>query len=511
MVKTNKTVPVSFKLYDEALFSAQKPKALVVVCGSAFKDCPRFKALNEKTNGALLRAATAQKFAGKFGESLFFTAPAEAFSHIVISGIEKASEGESLPTYLAAEYAAGKAVKALVAAGGTEEGKVTFLSSKDLLPNVAFGAALAAYRYDNYITGKALEKKEKAAIKSIEAIAAGEQADLKAIEEKWFSLKGILDGTIYARDLVNAPSNALYPETYAKKIEELKEIGVEVELLDEAAMKKLGFGSLLGVAQGSSHKPYTVIMRYNGGAKGDAPVAFVGKGVTFDSGGISLKPAAKMDEMKSDMGGSGAVVGALKALALRKAKVNVVGVIGLVENMPSGDAQRPGDIVISYSGKTIEVLNTDAEGRLVLADVLTYTARQFKPKVMVDLATLTGAIVIALGDVYAGLFPACEKVSANLIKAADAAGEKIWRMPMGADYAKDLKSPFADLQNITGKRGAGSTTAAEFLKAFVEDVPWAHLDIAAVAWKDYPTAIGPKGATGFAVRLLNNFADDYAG
>ncbi|QCE32510.1 leucyl aminopeptidase [Acetobacteraceae bacterium] len=510
MVKTNETVPVSFKLYDEALFSAEKPTALVVVCGEGFRDCPRFKALDEKTNGTLLRAAKVKKFEGKLGQNIFLTAPTEAFSHLIVVGISKEGE-ESLPAHLAAEQATGRAIQALVASGGTEDGSVSILTAKDLVANVAFAASLAAYRYDNYITGKAAEKKKTASIRAITALTAGSEEDLKAANESWISLKAILDGTIFTRDLVNAPANDLYPESYAKKIEELKSVGVEVELLDEAAMKKLGFGALLGVAQGSSRKPYTVIMRYNGGKQGDAPVAFVGKGVTFDTGGISLKPAARMDEMKSDMGGSGAVVGALKALALRKAKVNVVGVVGLVENMPSGDAQRPGDIVTSHQGKTIEVLNTDAEGRLVLADVLTYTARQYKPKAMVDVATLTGAIVIALGDVYAGLFPGSEEVSSKLLKAAEVSGEKIWRMPMGADYAKDLKSPVADLQNITGKRGAGSTTAAEFLKAFVEDTPWAHLDIAAVAWKDYATALGPKGATGFAVRLLNHFADSYAG
>lgn len=511
MVKTSKTVPVSFNHYDEALFSSEKSTALVVVCGGAFKDCPHFQALDAKIGGALLRAAHVRKFEGKLGQSLSFVAPAEGFSHIVIAGMGSDKGEEEIPAHIAVEQAAGRAIQSIVSLGGTEDGKIILLSGKDFIANAAFGAVLASYRYDHYITGKAAEKKEAASIKAIEALTVASEEELRAVKESWFSLEGILEGTFFTRDLVNAPANELYPESYAKKIEELKTFGLEVELLDEAAMKKLGFGSLLGVAQGSSRKPYTVIIRYNGGAKDDAPIAFVGKGVTFDTGGISLKPAARMDEMKSDMGGSGAVVGALKALALRKAKVNVVGVVGLVENMPSGDAQRPGDIVTSYSGKTIEVLNTDAEGRLVLADVLTYTARHYKPKAMVDLATLTGAIVIALGDVYAGLFPGSETLSAQLIKAAEDAGEKIWRMPMGAEYAKDLKSPFADLQNITGKRGAGSTTAAEFLKAFVEDVPWAHLDIAAVAWKDYPTALGPKGATGFAVRLLNNFADGYAG
>jgi leucyl aminopeptidase len=295
----------------------------------------------------------------------------------------------------------------------------------------------------------------------------------------------------------------------AERAASLADLGVSVEILDEDRIGELGMGALLGVAQGSVRAPRVVVMEYRGGAAGTAPVAFIGKGVTFDTGGISIKPAAGMGDMKWDMAGAGVVIGLMRALAGRKAKVNAVGIVGLVENMPSGTAQRPGDIVRSMSGQTIEVLNTDAEGRLVLADVLWYCQERFKPQLMVDLATLTGAVIVALGSEHAGLFANNEELAERLIAAGNAVGEKLWRLPLSESFDRAIDSDAADVKNIAGDRGAGSSIGAQFLKRFVNDVPWAHLDIAGVAWskKDAPTV--PKGATAFGLRLLDRFVADH--
>jgi leucyl aminopeptidase len=314
---------------------------------------------------------------------------------------------------------------------------------------------------------------------------------------------------VFTRDLVSEPANVIYPETLVQQARSLTKLGVKVEALGVAEMKKLGMGALLGVAQGSVHPGRTVIMRWNGGKRGDQPVAFVGKGVTFDTGGISIKPAAGMEEMKWDMGGAGAVIGAMHALAARKAKANVVGIAGLVENMPSGTAQRPGDVVKSMSGQTIEVINTDAEGRLVLADALWYCRDRFKPQAMIDLATLTGAIMVSLGREHAGLFSNNDALAERLLAAGKAVTEPLWRMPLGEAYDKIINSDIADMKNV-GNRWGGSITAAQFLQRFVKDTPWAHLDIAGMAWSEKDTAVVPKGATAYGVRLLDRFvADNY--
>jgi leucyl aminopeptidase len=322
----------------------------------------------------------------------------------------------------------------------------------------------------------------------------------------------VADGVFFSRDLISEPGNIVYPETLAEAAQGLEQLGVEVEVLGEKEMKKLGMGALLGVGQGSARESKLVVMQWRGASgksegkgrkKSDsAPVAFIGKGVTFDTGGISIKPSAGMEEMKYDMAGAGTVVGLMKALAGRKAKVDAVGVIGCVENMPSGTAQRPGDIVTSMSGQTIEVLNTDAEGRLVLADALWYTQDRFKPRFMINLATLTGAIVIALGHHKAGLFSNNDELAERIIAAGLAVDEPAWRMPLGPEYDKALKSDAADMKNI-GNRAAGSVTAAQFLQRFVNEVPWAHIDIAGVAWAKEARDVVPKGASGYGVRLLN--------
>ena len=319
---------------------------------------------------------------------------------------------------------------------------------------------------------------------------------------------GLADGVVLARDLVNEPANVLYPGEFARRASDLRKLGVLVEVLDVAAMKKLGMGALLGVGQGSAHESKVVVMRWNGGKRGTDPVAFIGKGVCFDSGGISIKPAQGMEDMKGDMAGAACVVGLMRALASRKAKVNVVGAIGLVENMPDGKAQRPGDIVTTMSGQTVEVINTDAEGRLVLADVLHYVNKRFKPRFMINLATLTGAIIVALGQEYAGMFSNDDKLAERLTKAGEATGERVWRMPLGPEYDKMIDSKFADMKN-TGGRYGGSITAAQFLQRFVNKTPWAHLDIAGTALGSPQTDINKSWSSGWGVRLLNRLVEDY--
>ena len=319
----------------------------------------------------------------------------------------------------------------------------------------------------------------------------------------------LLEGTNFTKDLVSEPGNILHPDEYAKRILKLKKIGLKIKAYNEKELKKLGMGALLGVGQGSIRGSYLVTIEWNGNKSKNKPLAFVGKGVCFDTGGYSLKPAKFMEDMTYDMAGSAAVVGLMKTLALRKAKINAVGVVGLVENMVSGNAQRPGDIVKSYSGKTIEVLNTDAEGRLVLADALTFTEKKFKPRFIVDLATLTGAIIVSLGSEYAGLFSNDDKLSKQLLEAGKKVDEKLWRMPLHKNFDKLMDSKNADMQNINYVGGAGSTTAAQFLQRFIiNKTPWAHLDIAGMAFSKYAGALNSGGATGYGVRLLHKFVED---
>jgi leucyl aminopeptidase len=366
----------------------------------------------------------------------------------------------------------------------------------------ALGATLEAYSFDRYRTKQ--KPKEKPSLGKITVAADAATAARRAFT----ALSGVAGGVALARDLVSEPANILTPPEFAKRCKKLVDLGVTVEVLSPAQMKKLKMGAILGVGQGSEQPAQLVVMQWNGAAKSKKPIAFVGKGVTFDTGGISIKPAGGMEDMKGDMGGAAAVTGLMHALAVRKAKANVIGVIGVVENMPDAGAQRPGDIVTSMSGQTIEVINTDAEGRLVLADALWYTQDRFKPQFMIDLATLTGAILISLGNEYAGLFSNNGELSEHLVAAGKAEGEPLWRMPMGEGYDKLLRSKFADMKNVGG-RNAGSITAAQFLKRFVGDVPWAHLDIAGKAWMNEARPTTPAWATGYGVRLLNRLVADY--
>ena len=331
----------------------------------------------------------------------------------------------------------------------------------------------------------------------------------KPISKDQLKFKALEEGTFYARDLVSEPGNILHPDEYAKRINSLRKDGLKINIYDKKKLKKLGMNALLGVGMGSIRGSYLVTMEWNGAKNSSKPLAFVGKGVTFDTGGYSLKPAKFMEDMTYDMAGSAAVVGLMKSLAIRKAKINAVGVVGLVENMVSGVAQRPGDIVKSFSGKTIEILNTDAEGRLVLADAITFTEKKFKPKFIIDLATLTGAIIVCLGSEYAGLFSNNDKLSKQIISAGEKVEEKLWRMPLHKNYDKLMNSKNADVQNINYVGGAGSTTAAQFLQRFIlNKTPWAHLDIAGMAFSKYGGALNSGGATGFGVRLLNQLIEE---
>jgi len=367
-----------------------------------------------------------------------------------------------------------------------------------------FGLNLKSYTFEKYKTVNKNNLGNK--IKNI--IITSHKKD---IENNYKYYNAIKEGVFLTRDLVSEPPNVLNPKKYTEEIKKLSKLGLKIEVLNEKKLKELGMNSLLGVGQGSENETFLVVIKWNG-AKNNfgKPLAFVGKGVCFDTGGISLKPAKFMEEMKYDMGGSAVVVGLMKSLALRKAKVNAVGVVGLVENMPDGNAQRPGDIVKSYSGKTIEVLNTDAEGRLVLADALTYTEEKFKPKFIIDLATLTGAIIMALGEEYAGLFSNNDDLSKKIYKASENVNEKVWRLPLHENYDKLLNSTIADVQNINYAGGAGAITAAQFLQRFIiNKTPWAHLDIAGMAFSKKAANLNPGGATGFGVRLLNNLIKEF--
>jgi leucyl aminopeptidase len=361
------------------------------------------------------------------------------------------------------------------------------------------GIKLKSYEFNIYKSKKNKKTVSINVIGSKNKISPHDQLRFKSLEE----------GTFFARDLVSEPGNILHPDEYAKRISSLKKFGLKINIYDEKKLKKLGLNALLGVGQGSIRGSYLVTMEWKGAKNNSSPLAFIGKGVCFDTGGISLKPAKFMEDMTYDMAGSATVVGLMKNLAMRKAKINAVGVVGLVENMPGGNAQRPGDIVKSYSGKTIEILNTDAEGRLVLADAITFTEKKFKPKFMIDLATLTGAIIVSLGSEYAGLFSNDDKLSSQLLEAGKKVDEKLWRMPLHKNFDKLIDSKNADMQNINYVGGAGSTTAAQFLQRFIlNKTPWAHLDIAGMAFSKYGGALNSGGATGYGVRLLNKLIED---
>jgi leucyl aminopeptidase len=371
---------------------------------------------------------------------------------------------------------------------------------------LATGACLRSYRFEKYRTQKPADDEPNGEVAGLTFLLA----ESEPAEDAWAAAEAVVQGVDHTRDLVSEPANVLSPERFADECRKLGEdVGLAVEIMGPAELQALGMRALLAVSQGSARAPRVAVLRWQGGPTDVPPVALIGKGVCFDSGGLSIKPAAGMEEMKWDMGGAGAVFGAMEALARRRARANVVGVLGLTENMPSGTAQRPGDVITAMSGLTIEVVNTDAEGRLVLADALHYAKEHLKPKVMIDLATLTGAVVVALGHEQAGLFTPDDELAAWLTAAGEAVGERLWRMPLGDAYAKHIKSEIADIKNVGRAREAGATAGAVFLQRFVGEVPWAHLDIAGVAWSQQDLPLAGKGATGFGVRLLDRLIADH--
>ena len=486
-------------------FNAPAKGVLVVFCDNGLKFGPATAKALGSAAGLVAKAAKAEHFTGKSGSSLELIVP------------------EGLKAYRLAVVGVGKVAdltpKDFLKLGGTAMGKLPGSATDgaifaelpkgtmtaDQAADLAQGVKLRAYKFDRYKTKKK-DDDHTAASRSV-MIAVGDAA---AARKAFASRDNIADGVVIARDLVNEPANVLYPAEFARRTLALKKLGVAVEVFDVKAMAKLGMNALLGVSQGSAHDGCMVVMRWNGGKKGEAPVAFIGKGVCFDTGGISIKPASGMEDMKGDMAGAACVVGLMHALAARKAKVNAVGLIGCVENMPDGNAQRPGDIVKSMSGQTIEIINTDAEGRLVLADVLWYAAKRFKPKFMIDLATLTGAIIVALGQEYAGMFTNNDELSHRLHLAGEATGELVWRMPLNPAYDKMLDSKFADMKHTGGSRWGGAITAAQFIQRFVADkTPWVHLDIAGTGFDSRHSDINKSWGSGWGVRLLDRLVAEY--
>ena len=493
-----------------AEFSLPKSGAVVVGVWEDRALTGPARRLDEATQGAVARAvAAAPRFHGKKNELVpVIGPPGLPVSRIVLVGLGKpkavdARLLEDLGGTLAAHLNSAGESEATFA---VDLGDGALLKPAEAAARLAYGAALRSYRFDKYRTKQKPEQKPSLSSITVSAASPGEA------KQAYQALGAAAEAVAFTRDLVSEPANELYPESMAERAAALAGPdlpGLTVEVLDENRLSELGMGALLGVAQGSVRPPRVVVMQYRGVAADVAPLAFIGKGVTFDTGGISIKPAGGMWDMKWDMAGAGVVIGLMRLLAARRARVNAVGLVGLVENMPSGAAQRPGDIVRSMSGQTIEVLNTDAEGRLVLADVLWYCQDRFKPTAMIDLATLTGAVIVALGHENAGLLANNDELAERLVAAGKAVGEPVWRLPLAESYDRAIDSDAADVKNIAGDRAAGSIIGAQFVQRFVNNVPWAHLDIAGVAWskKDAPTV--PKGATAFGVRLLDRFVADY--
>lgn len=481
---------------------AEPAAALVVFAGPDGTMSAGAQAADVATKGAVQAAAKAARFEGGVGEIVELLAPAGLpHSRLLLVGTGSA---DKVDASVAERIGGAIAARLLLSGETTASVDVAGVLAGDLAAHVGHGAVLRSWRFDQYRTTQ--KDKQKPTLTSLAIIGAGE---VTAHDR----LMGLAGGVARTRTLVSEPPNVIYPESFVDSARDLAALGVELTVLDDAEMKKLGMGALLGVAQGSVRPARILAMRWNGTGKKDVkPVVLVGKGVTFDTGGISLKPAAGMEDMKWDMGGAGAVTGAMHALAARKAKAHVVGVVGLVENMPDGNAQRPGDVVTTMNGQTVEVINTDAEGRLVLCDAIWWAQETFAPEVVVDLATLTGAIIISLGHEHAGMFCNDDGLAGQLSAAGAAVGEKLWRMPIGDAYDKLIDSDIADIKNV-GPREGGSITAAQFIGRFIKPgVKWAHLDVAGTVWASKPGALHDKGATGYGVRLLDRFvADNFEG
>ena len=458
-------------------------------------------AADKRAKGQISRAMAAAAFTGRRDSSLDIVAPDGALKRIFLFGLGAIDSLSTLDVEMLGGAIAGTLQAAKVdAAAVAAEFATKSMPAGEVATRIAYGAKLRVYNFHAYKS----KKPDGGVLQALTVMTP----DLRGARQRFQVAAAVADGVHLARDLVNEPPNVLFPVSFANRMKPLTKLGLKVEILTPAQMKKLGMGALLGVAQGSAQEARMVVMRWEGGKKGDKPVAFIGKGVTFDTGGISIKPSGGMEDMKGDMGGAACVAGLMMALAGRKAKVNAVGAIGLVENMPDGNAQRPGDVVTSMSGQTIAVLNTDAEGRLVLADVLWYIQDRFKPQIMVDLATLTGAIMVALGKQFAGMFSNNDELAQWLSDAGYATGEKVWRMPLAPEYDRIIDHDVADVKN-TGGRHAGAITAAQFLQRFVNNVPWAHLDVAGTAMDGVRSSINQSWGSGWGVRLLNRLVSEH--
>jgi leucyl aminopeptidase len=492
-----------------APLSSEPEATCVVLAGEDVALGAKGKELDQRSGGAIAKAAEAAQYKGKRKSTLELLAPPRiGVSRLILLGTGKAADLKENDWTLLGGTAAGaisarKTKSASVIAEAVEAGTAR---PDAIAALIAFGALLRHYEFRKYLT-KQKPDDEAAEPDTLRKLVI-HCADPDKARAAFARHLAVANGVVIARDLVNEPANVLGPLEFAERARELEKVGVEVEILDAEEIEKLKMGALLAVAQGSVRPARVAIMQWHGAkSKRAKPLAFIGKGVVFDTGGISIKPAAGMEDMKGDMGGAACVVGLMHALAERKAHVNAIGIIGLVENMPSGSATRPGDIVSAHSGQTVEILNTDAEGRLVLADLISYTQERFKPRLMIDLATLTGAIMMALGKEYAGLFVNDDKLAHDLLEASAETGEKIWRMPLDKAYDKMLESKNADIKNIGG-RWAGACTAAAFLKYFVKDTPWAHIDLAGTAMDAPKSEINPSWGSGWGVRLLDRFVAD---
>ncbi|NIJ07049.1 leucyl aminopeptidase [Sphingomonas vulcanisoli] len=484
-------------------FAVDRPQAAPVVVLPVLSGEGAGRALPASLKGgeAVVAAAIASaRFTGEAGSLVELHLPEGAgVTHLLIVGVGAARDGLKAGGAIVARLLTSGAAGAVV-----DLSHIATADRAALAAGIAEAASLRSWRLDTYRTK--LTDKQKPSLTELTIVAGDRIEEAKAA---WKSREAVVEGAAFTRMLVTEPANLLYPQSFVELAMSGRELGLEIEVLGEREMRLAGMGALLGVAQGSEREAQLLVMKWDGtnGAVKE-PTAFVGKGVTFDTGGISLKPGPGMEDMKWDMGGAGAVTGVMRALAARKAPVHVVGICGLVENMPDGKAQRPGDVVTTMSGQTVEVLNTDAEGRLVLCDALTWVQKRFAPKTIVDLATLTGAMIVSLGHEYGGIFSNDDTLAEQLTAAGKTAGEKLWRMPMGDAYDKMLESPIADMKNI-GPREAGSITAAQFIKRFIDDgVKWAHLDIAGMVWAAKPAALYDKGATGYGVRLLDQWVRD---
>jgi leucyl aminopeptidase len=484
-------------------FASERPGGAYALAIPVWSDdalADRLGGLGEPGRALAARAAEAQRFERELGSvAELFVAEGDTVRRVLLVGLggnrSEAGLFERVGGTLAGRLLTSGETRLVIDASGLD-------LDAEAAARIAYGAAARSWRYDIYRTK--LSRKQKPTLEEVTVVGAGDGA-----AASWHRLDALNQGLSFTRELVTEPANILYPETFVDRCRaRMEPLGIEIEVLDDEQMRALGMGALIGVGQGSTRPPRLLAMRWNGGGKG-RPVVFVGKGITFDTGGISIKPAQGMEAMKWDMGGAGAVAGAMVALASRKAKANVVGVCALAENMPDGFAQRPGDVVTSLSGQTIEVINTDAEGRLVLSDAITWAQRQYHPEVLVDLATLTGAMIISLGHEYGGLFSNDDGLADKLTAAGRAVGDKLWRMPLGDAYDKLIESPIADMKNV-GPREGGSITAAQFIQRFVDSgVKWAHLDIAGMVWADKANHLHDKGATGFGVALLDRFIADH--